>query len=145
MPEMVEGQFVVPHLWDAVPTEQREDAALLQHLVERRPLFPFCLVSYYRRPMVCRIDPTLRATVDTGLRVSGPGAWRQSVWENGNIFLPPGLCVIEFKFHWAMPLWLLEIVREAGLILRRYSKYCAAMESLYPRLAVRGMRFRDIS
>ena len=129
---------------DCVLEGDRESMSILNSLTLREPLQPFCTVTYHRRPFVCRISPTLRVTFDTDLRVRGPAGLLQPFPEHGQLFLPRDSCVVEVKFHWAMPLWLLEICRECGLKLRRYSKYCSAMERRHPSLARRSVRIEAI-
>lgn len=137
LPAAGDGRINLLDLWDRIPEKARADAETIHELVTRRPLHPVCIVSYYREPLVSRLDPTLRVTVDTSLRVQPPGAWNRASLLNGNLFLPPEMCVVEVKFHWAMPVWLVDICRESGLNLRRYSKYCAAIEQRFPQVGVR--------
>lgn len=142
---LIEGQLLSTHILDDVDESHRESAAVLDHLIRRQPLQPFVTVSYHREPLVCRIDPSLRITIDTSLCASGPASFPRFDAANARPVLPSDLAVLEIKFHWAMPLWLLEICRAQHLDLRRYSKYCSGMERLYPYLARRNVRLRSAS
>ena len=139
---LIEGQLLGTNILDDVDENHRDSAAALDHLIRRQPLQPFVTVSYHREPLVCRIDPSLRITIDTSLRATAPASFPRFDANNGCTVLPSDLAVLEIKFHWAMPLWLLEICRAQHLDLRRYSKYCSAMELLYPYLARRNVRRR---
>jgi len=137
-----DDQLLNLRLRDIVDSKQLEDAVLLDSLIGQRPLLPMAIVSYYREAYVCRINPAMRITFDSNLRTAGPTAIYKRTSDNGNLFLPDELSIVEIKFHWAMPLWLLAICREVGLLQRRYSKYCSAIETLYPDLSARAMRFQ---
>lgn len=113
----------------------------LIHLIEKRPISPQCWLSYHREPYLCRLDPSLRITFDTNLRVHGSNAIQDHHANDGTLFLPENLCVLEIKFHWAIPLWVLDASRHMGLQLRRYSKYCSALEELHPWISLRSSRY----
>jgi len=140
---LLDTPVLSPASLSPVDAEQQESAVVLRSLIGQAPLHPTCVVSYHREPHICRLDPTLRVTFDTGLRVLAPHAAAEAAIDDGDLFLPPELCVVEIKFHWAMPLWILEVTREIGLGLRRYSKYCSALERLHPNLTARSLRFQD--
>jgi hypothetical protein len=114
---------------------------ILEQEILAYPREPFCLVSYRREPYICRVNPTLRVTFDTHLQAFGASQIFQTSLEEGLQVLPQDLCIMEIKFHWAIPLWLLEICQQHGVVLRRYSKYCSALERLYPELTRREIRF----
>ena len=71
-------------------------------------------------------------------------SFNETFSNSGPRVLPPDLSVVEIKFNWAMPLWLIEICREVGLNLRRYSKYASSLEYLYPNFAERQVRYQEI-
>ena len=139
LPELAEGPLNASLFADSAS----HAAQRLSRLVTERVVYPTCRISYRRRAWVTRVDPSLRVTIDTNLRVAGPGAFLRVAGDNGNLFLPQQLCVIELKFHWAMPLWLLSICREVGLQVRRYSKYCSGLERLLPNVAYRDVVFQE--
>jgi hypothetical protein len=122
-----EQPFGPEHLVDVLDTSPQK-AALLS-IALRRPIFPQCVVSYFREPFVCRLDPTLRITFDYQLRAADPGAFVGGE-RAGQLFLPEDKCVVELKFHWSMPLWLVSACREHGMPLGRYSKYCEGLVGL---------------
>lgn len=141
--ELCEDQTHLTKLSQLVNDNQAFEATTIQHLASQKLLLPYCIVSYFRRPLLSRISPKLRVTFDTNLRTLGTQNIYQVSSDNGNHILPPDLGIIEIKFHWAMPLWLLEICREVGLNLRRFSKYAASIETLYPDFAMREIRFQN--
>ncbi|OGR59045.1 MAG: hypothetical protein A2X36_16740 [Elusimicrobia bacterium GWA2_69_24] len=108
--------------------------------VNRRPLYPVCRVTYGRVAFVSRLKPSLRVTIDTNLRASGPAAYPGGRPEDGRVFLPSGIAVLEIKLPCAMPSWLAESCAGLGLEERRYSKYCSAVEALYPSIAFRSLQ-----
>lgn len=133
----------IQQLGKIVDQNQTQEATTIERITGSMPLFPSCLVSYYRQPLLCRIDPRLRVTFDSQLHVLGANSFNQTNSENGTVVLPPDLCVVETKFNWAMPLWLLEIYREVGLNLRRYSKYASSLEKMFPELTDRYVRYQE--
>lgn len=136
--EEVPGMCRVASLLGLPPlTEDSPQVAELERLIQEAPVFPQCWLSYTREPLVSRLDPTLRVTFDTDLRVHGPGAPERKGIDAGTLFLPRHLCIVEVKFHWAMPIWMIDLCCSSGLRLRRYSKYCSAIETLHPWLARR--------
>ncbi len=141
VPELVAGPSL--RLANDLGTEPSEAASILEGLIHLEPLFPVCVVVYVRQPFVSRIDPTLRVTFDRELEVGGPLTFPMAAGERGMTVLPRDLCVLEIKFHWAMPLWILEACRELGLLQRRYSKYCQCAGTLIPDLAPTSIRFQD--
>ena len=143
LPEFAENQEPLTHLGNITSKEQAIEAATIERITGQKPLFPICIVSYYRQPLLCRFNPGLRVTFDTHLRALGPKSFNQTMHDNGSPVLPPDLCVVEIKFNWAMPLWMIEICREVGLNLRRYSKYAASLEHLYPKFAERQIRYQE--
>ena len=73
--------------------------------------------------------PDLRVTFDTNLRgrikdlslLSGGQAADQ-------FFLPPDICILEVKVDHTVPYWLTTLLSRHRCVLRRVSKYCAALE-----------------
>ena len=143
LPEFAENQDLLMRLGEAVSEDQATEAAIIERITSQKLFFPICIVSYYRQPLLCRFNHRLRVTFDTNLRTLGPKSFNQTLHENGARVLPQNLCVVEIKFNWAMPLWMIEICREVGLDLRRYSKYAASLEILYPQFAERQTRYQD--
>ena len=131
------------NLMELASEKDQFDANLTQNIARRNKWFPMCITSYFRQPFLWPYDRNVRITIDSNLRTLGPHNILQTSKENGIQVLPLNLCVLEIKFNWAMPLWLLEICTESGLDLRRYSKYAACMERLYPQYTVRSPRFQE--
>lgn len=126
------------------PGESHEPLSYLERVTMNRNLEPKCIISYYRQPFTCPINPRLRVTCDNDVRVLGPGDIYRSPVEEGVRILPESLCVVEVKFDWAIPTWILEIIRDCGLQIRRFSKYCSGVEAVYPAIAHRGLRLQEI-
>ena len=141
--KFLENQNRLLRLSETVDDKQTLEAKSIERISNQKSLFPICLVTYYRMPFICRVNPRLRVTFDIDLRVLGPKSIFQTTYENGAVVLPKDLCVIEIKFNWAMPIWLIEVCREMGLNLRRYSKYAASLENLLPQFAERSVRYQD--
>jgi len=136
----LEAPVFAPPLRDLCAPDDLEAAGVIEALAGREPLYPACVVSYWRRAYLGRADPALRLTIDTDLRALPPSGDPARAAEDGEPFLPGHLCVVEVKFHWAMPVWLLDAVRAGGLQVRRYSKYCAGLERVLPAAAMRQLR-----
>ncbi|MCZ6779813.1 MAG: polyphosphate polymerase domain-containing protein [Acidobacteria bacterium] len=126
------------------PGETREPLSYLQRVTMNCNLEPKCIISYYRQPFTCPINPRLRVNCDSDVRVLGPGDIYRSPVEEGVRILPESLCVVEVKFAWAIPTWILEIIRDCNLQIRRFSKYCSGVEAVYPAIAHRGLRLQEV-
>tara|TARA_B100000686_G_C16790236_1_gene978164 strand:- start:2845 stop:3615 length:771 start_codon:yes stop_codon:yes gene_type:complete len=144
LPEFAENQDRLTRLGEVTSEKELLDAATIERITTQKPFFPICIVSYYRQPLLCRFNPRLRVTFDKNLRVFSPMSFNETFSNSGPRVLPPDLSVVEIKFNWAMPLWLIEICREVGLNLRRYSKYASSLEYLYPNFAERQVRYQEI-
>jgi hypothetical protein len=143
LPELARNAEHLSQLGQLVDEKQVLEATIIERITGQMSLFPSCLVSYYRQPLLCRINPRLRVTFDSQLRTLGATSYNQTNPENGTVVLPPELCVVEIKFNWAMPLWLLEVCREVGLNLRRYSKYASSLEKTLPEFTDRQIRHQE--
>ena len=131
------------NLMDLALEKDQFDANLIQNIARSNIWSPMCVTSYYRQPFLWSYDRDVRVTIDSNLKTLGVHNILQVSGENGIQVLPQNLCVLEIKFNWAMPLWLLEKCTEFGLDLRRYSKYAACVERLYPQYTVRTPRFQE--
>ncbi len=123
--------------------DSADSVELVRHTIDSLPLYPLCSVSYFRQAFHFKSNPTLRITVDTGLRSTAALSGHLVPAMDGNPFLPQDMAVAEVKFHWSMPLWLLEILREFGMQSRPYSKYCSALESLFPDHTLRNIGYQN--
>ena len=142
--ELVEGGPFAPDLAALSPIATGAPVApgraRLERILASEARTPACTVGYRRVAYMTRLDPSLRLTVDVDLRAAGPSAMLRPAADGGVLFLPAELCVLELKFHWATPPWLVSLFRAHGLVQRRYSKYASAMEALYPGGAHREVR-----
>jgi len=143
LPELVNNQNRLLQLEEVCGNSQIHKAATIKHIISQKLFYPTCIVSYHRRPFVCRFNPRLRVTFDTHIRVYGSESFLDTAENPGIRVLPNHLSVVEIKFNWAMPLWLIEICQEVGLHLRRYSKYASSLETLIPQFAERTVRFQE--
>ncbi len=141
---IAENGFPLKKLSQFVNEKDLWQANIIQNIVNQNNWLPMCVTSYYRRPYLWPYDRDVRVTIDNNLRVQNVKNILQVSQENGSQVLPADLCVLEIKFNWAMPLWLLESCVEAGLEMRRYSKYASCMEKLYPEYTVRSSRFQEL-
>ena len=116
---------------DEVATE--DDPAFLHevaYLHRTLALQPACIVRYDRLAFEGDdAHPDLRVTFDTNLR----GRTRDLTLLPGSnatdaFFLPPDRVVLEVKVNRSAPFWLTRILSRHGCVLRRVSKYCAALE-----------------
>lgn len=128
---------------DVLEADSPEVVESMRRLLLRDFLLPVCSVSYFRRAFHFRVNPTLRVTVDTGLRTTPALSGCFIPAMDGSRFLPPGLAVVEVKFHWALPLWMGELLRELTLQARPYSKYCAALEHIHPESTLRSVGYQN--
>jgi hypothetical protein len=104
------------------------------HLHDRLfALSPAATVLYHRKAFTCLLDPSLRITFDS--RVMGAPAGRQEGGPDGYHFvLPPTLAVLEIKYDFGFPEWLLRIVMDLELDLVSVSKYGLALEGIFARI-----------
>ena len=95
-------------------------------LVSLRDLQPACLVRYRRQAFVGAEN--LRLTFDSGLtyRIQRPTVLSDTTAEGA--LLPAEQVVMEIKVADAVPTWLATLVARHGGVLRRFSKYCQAVE-----------------
>lgn len=116
-----------------VETSLEQDRAVLeevQYLHRALQLQPTCVVSYRRRAFESQeYDPGLRVTFDTNLQYR---VHELTLLANGqasdHYFLPPDWCIMEVKVNHRAPLWLTEVIGQHQCVVRRISKYCAALE-----------------
>lgn len=117
-------------LADAASEADRAVLEEVQYLHRALRLRPACVVSYRRHAFEGReYDPGLRITFDTNLKYR---VHELSLLANGqatdHYFLPPDWCIMEVKINQRAPFWLTEVIGEHQCVIRRVSKYCAALE-----------------
>lgn len=117
-------------LLDRVPDADRRVLEEVEYLVEALKLQPTCVVSYLRQALQgAAYDPGLRVTFDSNLKYRSHDL---SLLGNdpsaGHYFLPPDWCIMEVKVNHRAPYWLTEVIGKHQCVVRRVSKYCAALE-----------------
>jgi hypothetical protein len=120
----------VAHLLDTASEEDRAVLEEVEYLHRALQLRPACVVSYRRRAFEGReTDPGLRVTFDTVLKYR---THELSLFANGqaadHYFLSPDWCIMEVKVNHRAPFWLTEVIGMHQCVVRRISKYCAALE-----------------
>ena len=116
--------------YDTVPDADRRVLEEVKYLVESLQLQPTCVVSYLRQALQgAAYDPGLRVTFDSNLKYRSHDL---SLLGNdpatGHYFLPPDWCIMEVKVNHRAPYWLTEVIGKHQCVVRRVSKYCAALE-----------------
>jgi hypothetical protein len=98
---------------------------------------PVLLVVYDREPLVGRLDPSLRVTLDRRLRVQPyPVVGADLAGLYGEAGLRPALrdhFILEVKFDRAFPSWFGPVITRLGLRREALSKYGIGVETLPPR------------
>jgi hypothetical protein len=106
----------------------REDGRRFFYHIYRYGLIPTFSTVYEREAFFGRYDPTLRITLDRGLR----GRAYPSLEDlGGNSFLRtvrPGHTILEVKFDTAFPRWLRSVLGRYDLRTEALSKYCLCAE-----------------
>ena len=127
----------VEELWS---TSSTSDCAVLHevaYLYQALLLRPTCVVCYQRLAFEARdYDPGLRITFDTNLKYR---THELSLLSNNqttdHYFLSPDWCIMEVKINQRVPFWLTEVIGKHQCVIRRISKYCAAIEHSKVHLA----------
>jgi hypothetical protein len=104
-------------------------------LCHRLRLEPKMAVRYRRRAYFAKFEPDLRVTFDSRLQFDAHALDIGEPFETGRYLLAPDRSILEIKFNHRVPHWLIALVQKHNLELRRFSKYCAAVD-----LAVYGGR-----
>ncbi|MFN8457500.1 MAG: polyphosphate polymerase domain-containing protein [Anaerolineae bacterium] len=110
-----------------------EELLYLQHMLQ---LQPSCVVAYQRLAFQGdEYDSGLRVTFDTQLKCRAHDLTLLSLgYAENQFFVPPQLGIMEVKANHRIPRWLAEMVNQHQCVLRRISKYCAALEHSKLRL-----------
>lgn len=112
------------------PARTSAERFLYRLRAERRQ--PVLLVTYWREPLLGRLDPSLRVTLDRRLRVAsfprlGPdmaGLYRENLRP-----VMPSRFILEVKFDRVYPSWMRGLVGEFGLRQQALSKYAIGMDA----------------
>jgi hypothetical protein len=100
-------------------------------------LSPAATVLYHRMAFTCDLEPSLRITFDR--RIMGALGARQKGGPEGFQFvLSPEMSILEIKYDFGYPEWLLRITTDLELDLLSISKYGLALESLFAGYATRS-------
>lgn len=97
-------------------------------------MLPQNMVIYERKPLISKIDPNFRVTIDYNLQTFS------SDWlalKNGAWLVNPNGAVLEVKFNNLMPFWFQNILQRYGLEHQPFSKYCSSLETCRPELAAK--------
>jgi hypothetical protein len=109
--------------------------------LDRYHLVPMLMVHYLREAWLSTVDSYARVTFDRQVVCQPWADWSLDADERNWLALdsarsmltvPRGV-VLELKCLSAVPLWLSNVSRSAGLQKARYSKYCRGVERLYAR------------
>ncbi|MEO0557092.1 MAG: VTC domain-containing protein, partial [Bacteroidota bacterium] len=112
------------------PTRTAAERFVYRLRAERRQ--PVLLVTYWREPLVGRLEPSLRVTLDRWLRVAPYpriGAEFEGLYRENLRPIMPEQFILEVKFDRLYPSWMRGIVGELGLKKRALSKYAMGMEA----------------
>lgn len=93
-------------------------------------LEPSCVVSYHRQAFN-GLEPytDLRVTFDSNLKGRAHDLTLLSTgYAHDHFVLPPDFCIMEIKANHNVPFWLTDIANRHRCTVRRFSKYCAALE-----------------
>lgn len=94
-------------------------------------LEPKMAVGYRRRALFGIAEPDLRITFDTRLRYDAHALDFGVSLDDGELLLADDICVLEIKFDSAVPSWLVRLSERSGLELKRFSKYCTAVDRAF--------------
>lgn len=99
-------------------------------------MMPQNMVLYDRKPLLGKVDPNFRVTIDSNLRTF-PAQWLTDPGEPQ--LVNPGVSVLEVKFNNVLPAWFHRIIQQYSLEQRPFSKYCQSLELCHPELALGGI------
>ena len=124
---------------DASPAER-----LFRARLERHRLVPTLLVRYQREAWTSVVDSYARVTFDRRVTCQPWSHWdfdgNPSGWlplDNRRMMRTvPHAVVLELKCTTAVPRWLSNLIRSAGLSRTSFSKYCNAVERIWGRDAL---------
>lgn len=127
---------------NATPAER-----LFCQRLERYHLVPTLMVHYLREAWMSTVDSYARVTFDRQVVCqpwddwsldADPRNWLALDSSRSMLSVPQGV-VLELKCLSAVPRWLSNVIRNAGLQKARYSKYCKGIERLYARDTLFGV------
>jgi len=115
--------------------------------LERYHLVPMLMVRYSREAWLSTVDSYARVTFDRQVVCQPWADWSLDADERGwepidsasSMLRVPRGVVLELKCLSAVPRWLSNVTRSAGLAKARYSKYCKGVERFYARGTLFGL------
>lgn len=95
-------------------------------------MVPQAMVLYDRKPLVGKVDPQFRVTIDSNVRTFAAD-WLTA----GGVTQPvnPGTAILEVKFNNVLPFWFHQIIQQYNLTQQPFSKYCRSIETCWPSLS----------
>lgn len=113
--------------WLPVDTQIGREIDYFKHFYKN--LQPMVYLSYERCAYFSNVDPSLRITFDKNI------CWRKERIKlteepGGKQLLKKGTYLMEIKTATALPIWLAEILSEAGAVPASFSKYGRAYEEI---------------
>lgn len=94
-------------------------------------MVPQNLVVYKRKPLISKVDPNFRVTIDYDLRTY-LADWIDE--RKGGKLVRPAIAVMEVKFNNVLPFWFHQLIQRYNLEQQPFSKYCNSLEVCKPTL-----------
>lgn len=94
-------------------------------------MYPQNMVIYQRKPLISKVDPDFRVTLDYNLH-----SFRSSWLTDRSVPLKvnPETAILEVKFNNILPAWFHQIIQRYSLSHMPFSKYCNSLEVCMPGL-----------
>lgn len=89
-------------------------------------LLPKLMVIYRRKPLIGRLDPGFRVTLDSQIRAYPAN---QLFFSQKAIEVFPRRTVMELKYNNTVPYWFHQIIQKYQLNREPFSKYCQSLEA----------------
>jgi len=89
------------------------------------------LVIYKRKPLISKVDPNFRVTLDYNLKTY-LADWINNKKEG--LAVNSDKVIIEVKFNNVLPFWFHQIIQRYNLDRQPFSKYCSCLEVCRPGL-----------
>ena len=102
-------------------------------------MLPQNMVIYKRQPLISKVDPNFRVTIDYDLRTFLSNSLKL---KNSEKKVNTRMAILEVKFNNSMPAWFQSIIQRYGLEHQPFSKYCTCLETCKPELT--GKKFAEI-
>lgn len=99
-------------------------------------MMPQGIVVYKRKPLISKVDPNFRVTIDYDLQTY-PAEWLDTKGESK--LVNPDLAVLEVKFNNILPFWFHQIIQKYNLEQQPFSKYCNSLEICRPYLTNKSL------